>query len=348
MTSVQRYSILIWVILILLLLNYRGAFQIDLGDGFDRWTTSNTLTEFDSLWWSGLESVSGQLRVSPYAIAPRFLELLEDTKYSILGAWYVISRDEAKEVMRKKAREGVDIRIMLESKLFGDDPAKSFNAFKSSIQGTRIQLQDDSKIGTNYHHIKTMVLDDTTAYLASSNVTYSAMFNNREHHVVVTKPEIVKSISYVLEQDRNHKPLDHTQIHPNIIVCPLHCRAKIESLIDMATGSLWMQTQYIQDTRIIEKLIDAQNRGVVLRIIVSDNQEPWRLEPLWKSVRIQQDPYVHSKSMLIDDQWLMIGSANFSTNALDNNREMNIVINNQKSLDLRKEHFLEDWNVISE
>ena len=211
--------------------------------------------------------------MSPYAIAPRFLELLEDTKYSILGAWYVISRDEAKQVMRKKAREGVDIRIMLESKLFGDDPTKTFNAFKSSIQGTRIQLQDDSKIGTNYHHIKAMVLDDTTAYLASSNVTYSAMFNNREHHVVVTKPEIVKSISYVLEQDRNHKPLDHTQIHPNIIVCPLHCRAKIESLIDMATGSLWMQTQYIQDTRIIEKLIDAQNRGVVLRIIVSDNQE---------------------------------------------------------------------------
>lgn len=218
--------------------------------------------------------MSGQLRVSPYAIAPRFLELLEDAKYSILGAWYVISRDEAKEVMRKKAREGVDIRIMLESKLFGDDPTKTFNAFKSSIQGTRIQLQDDSNIGTNYHHIKAMVLDDTTAYLASSNVTYSAMFNNREHHVVVTKPEIVKSIAYVLEQDRMHKPLDHTQIHPNIIVCPLHCRAKIESLIDMATGSLWMQTQYIQDIRIIEKLIDAQNRGVVLRIIVSDNQEP--------------------------------------------------------------------------
>lgn len=65
-------------------------------------------------------------------------------------------------------------------------------------------------------------------------------------------------------------------------------------------------------------------------------------------MRIQQDPYVHSKSMLIDDQWLMVGSANFSTNALDNNREMNIVINNQKSLDVWKEHFLEDWNEILE
>lgn len=52
--------------------------------------------------------------------------------------------------------------------------------------------------------------------------------------------------------------------------------------------------------------------------------------------------------MLIDDQWLMVGSANFSTNALDNNREMNIVINNQKSLDVWKEHFLEDWNEILE
>ena len=72
--------------------------------------------------------------MSPYAIAPRFLELLEDAKYSILGAGYVISRDEAKEVMRKKAREGVDIRIMLESKLFGDDPSKAFKEFTSSIQ----------------------------------------------------------------------------------------------------------------------------------------------------------------------------------------------------------------------
>jgi hypothetical protein len=35
MTLIQRYSILVLIIGIVMLLYFRGAFQIDLGDGFD-------------------------------------------------------------------------------------------------------------------------------------------------------------------------------------------------------------------------------------------------------------------------------------------------------------------------
>jgi phosphatidylserine/phosphatidylglycerophosphate/cardiolipin synthase-like enzyme len=54
-------------------------------------------------------------------------------------------------------------------------------------------------------------------------------------------------------------------------------------------------------------------------------------------------PYNHSKALLIDGKQVLIGSMNYSTNSIENNREISVLLNNPKSLGLFKWQFEDDW-----
>jgi phosphatidylserine/phosphatidylglycerophosphate/cardiolipin synthase-like enzyme len=46
--------------------------------------------------------------------------------------------------------------------------------------------------------------------------------------------------------------------------------------------------------------------------------------------------------MLIDDQYLMVSSINYSTNSMDNNREIGVIITNREAIDYFMERFSKD------
>lgn len=109
--------------------------------------------------------------------------MFEHAKYSIYGAWYLISSDEVKNILRKQAKLGVDVRIMLEESLFGNDTT-AFNTFKKDMQGVDIKLKSDRDLGVNFLHVKAAVIDKNMAYLSTSNLTHSSLYKNREYMVV--------------------------------------------------------------------------------------------------------------------------------------------------------------------
>jgi phosphatidylserine/phosphatidylglycerophosphate/cardiolipin synthase-like enzyme len=49
--------------------------------------------------------------------------------------------------------------------------------------------------------------------------------------------------------------------------------------------------------------------------------------------------YNHDKMVIVDNQKMLIGSMNFSQNALDNNREIGIIVTDQKFIDQQKKLF---------
>lgn len=331
---------LLWAILLALFLLWQNNLvHINLW----AWLQQTTLSPENQQRGNELQEVSASLRVSPYGSEERFLDLINSANYSIHGERYSITLDEVKKTFRKKSAQGVDMKIMLENKMYWDD-ARNFKSFQKSMQGTDIKVKNDETLGINFLHVKSAVIDKRIAYISTSNLSYSSFHNNREYMITTENTWAVGSLDRILEKDWNGQKLTVWDVHPNLMVCPIDCRSKTLSLIDRAEKSLSLQTQYIQDKEIIEHLMQAKSRGVVLQIIVSDNQEPDWLESFGTGVRIQVSPYVHAKTMLIDDRWLMVSSMNFSTNALDNNREIGIVITNQKSLDIRKAQFLKDWN----
>jgi len=109
-----------------------------------------------------------------------------------------------------------------------------------------------------------------------------------------------------------------------------------------AKKSVYIENQYLQDPEVISIL--QSQRNLDLKIILPKNEKSRIDAPgLEDATRVITKPYIHAKAILIDEQYLIISSINFSTNSLDNNRELGIIITNQEAIQAYLHQFHEDW-----
>ena len=113
----------------------------------------------------------------------------------------------------------------------------------------------------------------------------------------------------------------------------------MEYLINNAQKSIRISAQYVTDQRIIAMLDKKQLLD--LRIRTNDTVDNYPLRDLLgpKVVKLQKTPYSHDKMLIIDGKYLMIGSMNFSDNALDSNREIGIILTDPKLIQQVEKEF---------
>lgn len=113
----------------------------------------------------------------------------------------------------------------------------------------------------------------------------------------------------------------------------------MEYLIQHAQQSIRISAQYVTDQRIIAMLDKKQLLD--LRIRSNDTVDNYLLRDLLgpKVVNLQKTPYSHDKMFIIDGKYLMIGSMNFSDNALDSNREIGIILTDPKLIQQVEKEF---------
>jgi phosphatidylserine/phosphatidylglycerophosphate/cardiolipin synthase-like enzyme len=168
-------------------------------------------------------------------------------------------------------------------------------------------------------HAKTFV-GEKWRVIQTANLNRTSFYDNREHFFFGTDEMIRQNLLDLFALDtktitdkKNHKAEYLTltkSFSPNLLVCPLDCRQKLEFLLNSAQESIWISAQYITDERIIDILRDKSN--IDIRILTNNMESNNDL------VR-----YFGKKIVLV-------GSMNFSQNALDNNREMGIIVTDRQ------------------
>jgi phosphatidylserine/phosphatidylglycerophosphate/cardiolipin synthase-like enzyme len=123
-------------------------------------------------------------------------------------------------------------------------------------------------MNVTYQHSKVMVNEDAFR-IQTANLTKSSFESNREHFFFSTHTGVRESLQQLFEKDWRGESLSSDQLHPNLVVCPLNCRAVIEAMISGAKESIIIQTQYIFDPVLLE-ILRHQSTKVDLRIIVAD------------------------------------------------------------------------------
>lgn len=134
-----------------------------------------------------------------------------------------------------------------------------------------------------------------------------------------------------------------SDIHPKLLVCPIDCRKKISDALSTATSSVWIAAQYLEDPALIRQLASLATSGVDVRILVSDNQRREGVDSVQVNMKTLPEPYLHAKELLIDGRLLVHGSMNLSTNALDANREIGIMIDDPEVIKKFIYQFERDW-----
>ena len=124
-------------------------------------------------------------------------------------------------------------------------------------------------------------------------------------------------------------------------------------LIKNAKKYIYIPSFVITEKRITEELIKAKNRGVDVKVI-ADSLNTSTMHSKHKELRsagipVKAENYagkMHSKTMIIDDEYLIIGSMNFSNSGENRNDENMIILNDENAAAFYKKFFMYQWNKI--
>jgi PLD-like domain len=131
-------------------------------------------------------------------------------------------------------------------------------------------------------------------------------------------------------------------------------------LINSATASFFMQTQYIHPSdregdekmaALVEAVAKKMKDGLDVRLIMSQYETLDKLELLQSAgidlSRVRLQANVHNKGMIVDGNVVVVGSQNWSADGVIRNRDATLIIYNADAAAYWNQIFLHDWNNMS-
>lgn len=133
------------------------------------------------------------------------------------------------------------------------------------------------------------------------------------------------------------------------MLAPLDARAKIFSVLRSATRTLDVYAQTLTDAQTLAILKEKAAAGVTVRVVlgsvdvVKDNVALMEKLRGWGvASAAPKKPYVHAKAAVADGSFAYVGSANFTANSMDRNREVGLLLS-QAGAQTIAAAFARDW-----
>lgn len=226
----------------------------------------------------------------------------------------------------------VDVRVVLEGNVFWT-PRINAPIYRKLKDANIIVAYADNNRYT-FTHAKFWIIDNMYS-ISTGNWTASFFTKNREYIYSNTDSSTLKFLEEIFQADISHmsyKDLSHIPSH--IVISPLNARSKIEGLMNSTQKKLVIYIQTLDDEGMLNIIKKLYNEKKEIQICTADNDSNRKriLEfPLWKWKTIRK-PYLHAKVIMIDDTRVFIGSHNLTTNAIENNREMGIILDQREDI----------------
>jgi len=261
------------------------------------------------------------------------------------------------------AERGVDVRVIIDAlgeKYSRKSPRVAFRG--TAVKLVRyLPLRHGAYINLRNHR-KLLIVDGQEAFTGGMNirsqhlnVPASVVDSIHDVHFSIKGPVVADLQGTFLgdwyfvtgEKLHSRRFFPAVKAQGNALVCcvadgPNREFRKIEQIIkgalSCAKKHVYIMTPYfIPDREMISSLVTAALRGVDLRIVLpKQNNLPfvdwacrsllWELQVNGIRVFYQPPPFVHTKLLLVDNIWSLIGSANFDSRSLRLNFEVNLSV----------------------
>lgn len=278
---------------------------------------------------------TGSLIVEPAAGAAPYLKVIASARHALEVNAYLLTDAQVVSALKTEARRGVEVRVIVAGNPYGDTGAvsKELSAFK----GTTVQVRKAParfEGAYTFDHAKYLVSDagyrDGAAILGSSNLSYSGLGGgDRDYDWETSSPAVVRSLAAVFSADWSNRTAPPA---PNPLVVSPGSEPNLAALIASARHRIDVETEefgYVPG--VMSALAHALSRHVAVRIAVPSDISSGDLKNVQALVArgakavIVRRPYIHAKLVVADGE-AFIGSENFSTSSLENNREVGVVL----------------------
>jgi len=238
-------------------------------------------------------------------------------------------------VAREKA--GVTVRVIL------DQAEKSYNtAASNALTAGGVGVVWSSTAFT-YTHQKTITVNNDESYISTGNFDTTYYATSRDYGVFDTDANDVAAIVGVFNAD-----YAHTSITPSdgddLVWSPTDSQTQLLNLINGATKSLDIEAEEFSDTAVVNALVSAEDRGVTVRMVLESpsdySSEVSDIEAAGAQVTGYSSStgfYVHAKTIIADygtsAQKAFAGSENLTSNSLNDNRELGLIVSDAGVVD---------------
>lgn len=184
-----------------------------------------------------------------------------------------------------------------------------------------------------FTHAKFWIIDDQFC-MSTGNLTFTGYKKNRDFIYCDSSTRHLESLSEVFRSDFVHeKPLFSTPLPSSLGLSPINMRDFLTDYITGAKSSLIIYVQSLSDEDILSLLESKKKEGVRIEICVAQNNDTTTLPTLSGiTIHTLKKPYLHAKALVRDNQDLLLGSMNLTQNALDNNREVGIILQKNEKI----------------
>lgn len=274
--------------------------------------------------------------------------------FAIYGYTKIPALQQALENAQKR---GVKIRFVY------DLDGKGENIYPDTIYLTKIFSNNQPDNAPSIMHYKFFIFDNKTVFTGSANISNTDMSGFNSNVVIIINSDKIANIySQEFEQmyeGKFHKSkskiADKKEGDFIVYFSPKDKSiTHIIPLIDNAQKYIYIPAFLITHKSLTNSLINASKRGVTVKIILDATNTHSGSHSKIKELRAGGIPVksenwagkLHSKSIIIDDLYTIIGSMNFSKSGESINDENLIIIKNQDIAIFYKTFFQYLWKSI--
>jgi cardiolipin synthase len=289
---------------------------------------------------------------------PQVIAAIDSAKSSFHMIMYRISTQEIIDHLISAKNRGVDVQIILDaSGVASEKPTGAFH----QLSAAGVNVMRSSSL-FSISHVKSFIVDNKSAYIMTLNLT-TITPAVRDVGLITGDPTTLQFFNDLFATDvknsANQTMDSPTNIPGNIVLAP-GARDRLETLLKGAKSSIRLEVENFNDSAMLNDLIDAQKRGVKVQVLfprcdltandfdmpVAQTLSAAGVEVYMMPAPMTADaPYIHQKSIVIDNNLGYLGSENFSGNSLDHARELGIIFTEKPRITQLSQMFDRDIGV---
>ena len=288
-----------------------------------------------------------------------FIHLINKAMRTIRMAAYKFEDDNMCTALLGAANRGVKITILKEPNIWmrPDLPpeVQGGGGLDEKLAHENIKICPTPS-HFNQTHSKMILVDDTQAIVTTSNFTDMDDPFYRDFGIVVTDPNVLKSLQTVFDADTNNQSRFAPQPvfeETSAVWGPDHQRPTLLKMIMGARHQIYVFQQSLQDPGIARALAEAAKRNVSVRVIMTeapfkgvDKNIPNHILLKDAGAKVMlcnpEYRYIHAKVLIVDGT-MYVGSCNFYTPSIDETRELGILTPQSSHVERIIQVFEQDW-----
>lgn len=289
-----------------------------------------------------------------------FVKLINSARNTIDGAFYDLQDPDVVKAFIKAKKRGVEVRLVTDDENLKDkqDPTKPRQSI-IDLRNAGISVIDDKRQKLMHH--KFMVVDNTTVWTGSMNLTTSSMFHHNNNSIMIRSSQLAQNFNAEFKRmyEQNQFGTNPHEIpFKEVNVSGISIRTffspgggTMNAIIDelkKAQKSIKFMAFSMTDKNVLDVMVQKKQAGLKVEGVFDNCLIPqysiyWGLRKgNVMSLRDGNQALMHHKVMIIDDETVVMGSFNFSKSADEGNNENALII---KSPGIAKQYTSEYFRV---